>query len=97
MNRYAFLALCATLVVPAAPAVAAPEAAALTEGVIRKLDPASGTITIKHGEIANLNMGAMTMSFKARDKKMLESVKPGSKIEFDFTKQGKDHVITSIK
>ena len=82
MNRYAFLALGATLMLPAAPALAAPEAAALTEGVIRKLDRASGTITITHGEMANLNMGAMTMSFKARTPAMLKPWKEGDKIRF---------------
>jgi len=82
MNRYAFSALCAILIFSAAPAVAAPEAAALTEGVIRKLDQASGTVTIKHEEIANLNMGAMTMSFKAKTPAMLKNWKEGDKIRF---------------
>jgi len=82
MNRHAFLALCATLLLPAAPALAAPEAAALTEGVIRKLDRASGTVTITHGEIANLNMGAMTMSFKAKPPALLKRWKEGDKIRF---------------
>jgi Cu/Ag efflux protein CusF len=38
----------------------------------------------------------MTMSFKA-DKKSLQALKPGQKIEFDFVEQGKDHVITKVK
>jgi Cu/Ag efflux protein CusF len=44
-----------------------------------------------------VNWLAMTMSFKAEDKKMLEGLKPGQKIEIDFERQGKEHVITKVK
>lgn len=97
MNRYAFLALCATLMVPAVPALAAPEAAALTEGVIRKLDRASGTVTIKHGEIANLNMGAMTMSFKAKSPALLKNRKEGDKIRFRAEEVKGELMVVSIE
>jgi Cu/Ag efflux protein CusF len=52
------------------------------DGVIRKLDKASGSITITHGEIPNLNMGAMTMSFKAKNPALLKPWKEGDKIRF---------------
>jgi Cu/Ag efflux protein CusF len=52
------------------------------DGVIRKVDKASATITISHGEIPNLNMGAMTMSFKAKNAAMLKPWKEGDKIRF---------------
>lgn len=52
------------------------------DGVIRKLDQASGTVTITHGEIANLNMGAMTMSFKAKTPALLKPFKEGDKVRF---------------
>jgi len=80
MNRYAFIALCALL--PAAPAVAAPEQVPQVDGVIRKLDQASGTVTITHGELPNLGMGPMTMSFKAKPPSMLKKWKEGDKIRF---------------
>jgi Cu/Ag efflux protein CusF len=54
----------------------------LTDGVIKKLDLAAGKVTIAHGEIANLNMPAMTMSFKARTPALLKSWKAGDKIRF---------------
>lgn len=82
MNRHAFLALCATLAFAATPAAAAPEDLAPADGVIRKLDRASGTVTITHGEIPNLNMGAMTMSFKAKTPALLKPFKEGDKIRF---------------
>lgn len=53
-----------------------------TEGVIKKIDQAAGKVTIAHGEISNLNMPAMTMSFKAKNPAMLAKWKEGDKILF---------------
>lgn len=85
MNRHTLLALCASLMISAAPAMAAPEAAPSTEGVIKKVDAAAGKVTIAHGEIANLKMPPMTMSFKAKDPAMLKKWKEGDKIRFRAT------------
>jgi len=43
-----------------------------------------------------MNWPAMSMTFKAKDKKMLEQLKPGAKVEFDFVQRGKDYVITKL-
>jgi Cu(I)/Ag(I) efflux system periplasmic protein CusF len=40
---------------------------------------------------------AMTMTFKAKDKKMLDKVKPGAKVGFTFLQSGRDYVLTDIK
>jgi Cu(I)/Ag(I) efflux system membrane protein CusA/SilA len=63
---------------------AAPAAAAmpLVDGVVRKLDPASRLIVLRHGEIPNLAMPAMTMGFEIADKKLLEGLKVGDKVRF---------------
>ena len=53
-----------------------------TDGVIKKLDLAGGKVTIAHGEIANLKMPPMTMSFKARDPALLKPWKEGDKVRF---------------
>lgn len=53
----------------------------LSEGVIRKIDLDAGKVTIRHGELANLGMPAMTMTF-ASDKAMLKDYKIGDKIQF---------------
>ena len=53
----------------------------LSEGVIRKIDLDAGKVTIRHGELANLGMPAMTMTF-ASDKAMLKDYKVGDKIQF---------------
>ena len=95
MNRHIFLALCVLL--PAAPTLAAPEAAAPTDGVIRRLDRASGTVTITHGELPNLNMGPMTMSFKAKTPALLKPFKEGDKIRFRAAEVKGELTVTSIE
>ena len=54
----------------------------LVFGEIRKFDPDTGKITIKHGEIKNLDMPAMTMVFHSKDKAMLAKLKANDKIKF---------------
>lgn len=55
-------------------------------GVVKKIDEVAGKMTIKHQAITNLDMGAMTMVFKANDPAMLKMVKPGDKIKFSADK-----------
>ncbi len=66
-------------------------------GTVQKVDPASGSVTISHGPIESMKWPAMTMSFKVKDKKMLEKAKSGEKVEFTFVQSGKDYTITDIK
>ena len=54
----------------------------LTEGVIRKVDKDTKKLTIKHGDIKNLDMPGMTMVFAVKDAAMLDAVKAGDKIRF---------------
>lgn len=61
---------------------AAGQNAPLSEGVIRKIDTATGHVTIRHGELYNLNMPAMTMTFSTKDKAMLKGYKAGDKVQF---------------
>ncbi len=66
-------------------------------GKVTKVDQASGSVTIAHGPVASLKWGPMTMTFKAKDKAMLQKVKPGDQVEFSFVQSGRDHTITEIK
>jgi Cu(I)/Ag(I) efflux system periplasmic protein CusF len=75
----------------------APRKSHQAAGKVKSVDTAKGTVTIDHGPVASMNWPAMTMTFKAKDKKMLEGVKAGQNIEIDFQQQGKDHVITKVK
>ena len=58
----------------------------LINGVVKKVDESAGKMTIKHDAITNLDMGAMTMVFRASDPAMLKTVKAGDKIKFSADK-----------
>lgn len=64
--------------------MAAPAAtpAALSEGIVKKIDKAAGMVTLAHGPLQNLGMGAMTMSFAVADKATLAKLKVGDKLRF---------------
>ncbi|HSC99629.1 MAG TPA: copper-binding protein [Casimicrobiaceae bacterium] len=66
-------------------------------GIVKGVDPTSGSVTLTHEPIKSLNWSAMTMAFKVQDKKMLEKVKPGEKVHFTLVQSGKEYTITEIK
>ena len=68
----------------------------LVDGEIRKVDTEAKKITIKHGEIKNLDMPGMTMVFQAKDPAMLDKVKVGDKVKFRAEKSGGAIVVTDI-
>lgn len=49
---------------------------------IRKIDTTSGKVTLKHGDIPNLDMPGMTMVFQLRDPAQLTGLKVGDKVRF---------------
>lgn len=61
---------------------AAPAISELTDGEVKKIDKEAGKITLRHGELKNLNMSAMTMVFRVKDPAMLDQVKAGDKVKF---------------
>ena len=54
----------------------------VAEGVVRTVDKAARKITIKHGEIKNLDMMPMTMVFHVNNPALLDKVKAGDSIRF---------------
>ena len=52
---------------------------AWADGEVRKVDASASKVTIKHGPLANLNMGAMTMVFRVDDPAILDKLKPETK------------------
>ena len=69
----------------------------MTDGEIRKVDMESKKITIKHGEIKNLDMPGMTMVFQVKDPAMLDKLKAGDKVRFKAEKAGGALVVTDIQ
>jgi Cu(I)/Ag(I) efflux system protein CusF len=70
-------------------------AQALTDGEVRKVDKATGKVTLKHGEIKNLDMPPMTMVFGVKDKAMLDKLKKGDKVKFAADKNAKGEMIVT--
>ncbi|MEJ5989078.1 copper-binding protein [Ramlibacter sp. PS3R-8] len=68
-----------------------------TEGEIRKVDKSSGKLTVKHGEIKNLDMPPMTMVFGVKDAAMLDKVKQGDKVRFRAASEDGKFTITEIQ
>ena len=53
-------------------------------------------VTLKHGELKNLEMPAMTMVFKVKDAAMLDKVRVGSTVKFIAAKADGAFVVTAI-
>ena len=81
---------------PAA-ASAASNAAAMTDGEVRKIDKAQSKVTLKHGAIQNLDMPPMTTVFKVADPKMLEGLKDGDKVRFNADRVNGAITVTAIE
>jgi Cu/Ag efflux protein CusF len=58
------------------------------EGEVKKVNKEAEKITIRHGELKDLGMPAMTMVFRVKDPLMLDQVKTGDKINFVVNKIG---------
>ena len=69
----------------------------MADGEIRKVDMDNKKITIKHGEIKNLDMPGMTMVFQVKDPAMLTAAKTGDKVRFKAEKSGGAIVVTEIQ
>jgi Cu/Ag efflux protein CusF len=72
-------------------------AAEMTKGVVKKLDEQQMKVTIKHEELKNLDMSAMTMVFAIGDAAMLEKLKVGSAIEFVADRVNGRITVTEVK
>lgn len=78
-------------------AKAAGDAASMTAAEVRKVDKDTKKITLKHGEIKNLEMPAMTMVFQVKDAALLDKVKAGDKVKFKAEKVPSGYVVTEIE
>jgi len=72
-------------------------ASAYTDGEVRRIDKSAGKITLKHGPIANLDMPAMSMVFRAREPALLDQVKEGDKVRFKAEKLDGALTVTEIR
>jgi len=103
---FAALALFAAVCIPPAATAqtqppAAPEAATalteLTDGEVRKVDSDNRKITLKHGEIRNLDMPPMTMTFNVKDAALLDKLQIGDRVRFRAEKDKGSYWVTVIE
>lgn len=69
----------------------------LTPGEIRKVDAVASKVTIKHGDIKNLDMPAMTMVFQVRDPVLLAQVKAGDAVRFHAERGDGTFIVTRME
>jgi len=69
----------------------------LVEGEVRKIDVQKNLIVLRHGDIPNLAMPAMTMGFEVADKKILDGLKVGDKVKFQAEAIKGKAMVTELK
>lgn len=74
-----------------------PAATDMADGEVRKVDKEAKKLTIKHGEIKNLDMPPMTMVFQVKDGAMLDKLKVGDKVRFVAEKAPSGYVVTAVQ
>lgn len=76
---------------------AIPASTEMSSGEVKKIDTATGLITIKHGPLNNLGMPGMTMGFGVKNPAMLKQVKVGDKINFVADMVNGAPIVTKIE
>jgi Cu(I)/Ag(I) efflux system periplasmic protein CusF len=69
----------------------------MADGEVRRIDAANGKITLKHGEIKNLDMPGMTMVFRIKDPVMLEKLVVGDKIKFTVEQKPEGFTVMQLE
>lgn len=69
-----------------------------TKGEVVAIDNAAGKVKLQHEAVPELKWPGMTMFFNVADKALLDTVKTGDQVEFEFVKvDGSGPLITKIK
>lgn len=82
---------------PAAATAAASSTLPMVDAEVRKVDLENKKVTLKHGDIKNLDMPGMTMVFQVKDAAMLEKVKAGDRVKFTADKVNGAYTVLSIE
>lgn len=101
MNRFqqtlTALAIGASAVAGSVQAQTAAKPADMVEAEVRKVDKDNKKITLKHGEIKNLEMPPMTMVFSVKDAAVLDKVQAGDKVQFRAINDDGKFTVTEIQ
>ena len=93
MNRIRTTAIALLLAVAGSTAFAQD----MSDGEVRKVDKDSGKLTLKHGEIKNLDMPPMTMVFTVRNKALLDTVQTGDRVKFKAVKEDGRYMVVELQ
>lgn len=69
----------------------------VAEGEVRRVDSKAGKITLRHGDIKNLDMPPMTMVFQVKDAAWLGQVKAGDRVRFTADKIDGNYTVLSLQ
>lgn len=69
----------------------------MADGEVRRVDKATGKVTLRHGDLKELEMPPMSMVFEVKDKALLDTVKAGDKVKFRATDDNGKLVIIEMK
>lgn len=69
----------------------------MADGEVRKVDKDAKKITLRHGELKQLDMPPMTMVFQVKDPALLDKVKAGDKVKFRAQNSGGTMIVTEIE
>ena len=72
-------------------------AAEMTKGEVTKVDTRRNRVTIKHEELKNLDMPAMTMVFEVADPAMIERLSVGKSVTFTADRVKGKLTVTELK
>ena len=67
------------------------------EAEVRRIDQNAGRISLRHGDIPNLDMPPMTMVFQVEDKALLEGVAVGDRVLVTIEHVEGAYILKSIR
>jgi len=68
------------------------------EGTVDGVDAAAGAVSVTHGPVASLKWPAMTMEFVVANAALLDKLRPGARVAFEFVeRQPGEWVITGVQ
>ena len=82
---------------PSPQPAAAAAATDMADGEVRKIDLGAGRITLRHGEIKNLDMPPMTMVFNVKDRALLDRLKTGDKVKFRAVQEAGKYTVVDLQ
>lgn len=79
------------------PMVVAQAMTGTADGEVRKIDREQRKITLRHGQIAGMDMPGMTMIFRVQDPSLLDKAVVGDKVLFSVAKTADGMTVTALE